>query len=760
MNRNNNIGVNNNVNPSHGMNVGENMGQRGNYFFKKNGPIEGENANVMWCRNESSMNNVMYHGHNMNAVPAPPYSNPVNNMGMDYRSNTQQNNSSGLFGEVKKNVSIFGNRVVQGPLFAKVDPAIKRNREEVFVLSNYINADKSIFGNRLKENKPLFNKKIALNNSYIESYNSPSIGSMRDIIRKNSYGERNKENIIFMPGQMGANQSTQGNNFFRPLHENKECSTFGNKGISNMNANEMCNNMVGGNNNTFFFNKGISGHNTFYPGPPFTPGESSMNNVFYMNNNANTFQTGVHNNEMNNNVVYPHASANFGNVSGAPSGTMLTPPVNMNISQAGLINPEMNSNFMPNAFDCGANRMNQQNMMAAQVYEMNRQNMMNVQLNNTNRQENLINAQLNTMNVQTNFMNASLNNTTVNQTANFMEASCNIPNNAFLTTGINDATSVKNTNVVTTMPFTNSQSVASVNGVGEEINKSINQCNELKLNEKQIEQASVGSTCVPPTISTSVSYTNNDNNNNNNKNNNNNDNNDNINNNDNNNNNKEEVSVSKKEENNTNTNEVLKGQAGEETKLHASEVDHVKESVTGAETNTTNNVVTDKIATNIKAVNIPSMYKNKIEAEKEYIKNDKKKVSFFNSEFLKTLAEKNVSAFNNYEANRSTIKTFPCFQSCDNGEFYRKVIEECKKEERFEIDDELYKKTLSINQKKERTILKKVNGDISTDLFDLPIYYPLLHLEKIEFREPLSSVDKSKNNVMPTFELGKIPTVI
>lgn len=732
MNRNSNIGFSNNVNPAHSVNVGENLVPRGTYFFNKNGQIEGENANMMWGRNEPPMNNVMYPGNNMNPIPPPPYSNTVSNMGMGYRSSTQQNCASGLFSEVKKNVSIFGNRVVQGPLFAKVDPAIKKHREEAFVLSNYVNADKSIFGNRLKENKPLFTKKISLNNSYIESYNSPSIGSMRDIIRKNSYGERNKENVIFMPGQMGANQSAQGDNFFRSLHENKGCSTFGNKGISNINAGEMCNNMVGGNNGAFFFNKGISEQNTFYPDSAFNPGESSMSNVFYMNNNTNAFQVGDHNNEVNNSVAYTHAPANFGNVPGAPNGTMLTSPACMNISQTGLINPEMNNNFMQNAFGCGANRINQQNMMAAQVYEMNRQNVMN--------------AQLNAMNEQTNFMNAPLNNTTANQPTNFIEASCNIPKNVFLPTEINDATSVKNTNNVTAIPFTNNASVTVVNGVSEEINKSINQCNEFKLGEKQIEQASVGSTCVPPTVSTSISYTNNDNNSSNNNNNNNT-----I---------KEEVSVSKKEENNTDANKLLKDQARVETNLNHSDVAHVKESVTGTEENTPNNVLVDKIATNIQAVKIPSIYKNKIEAEKEYIKNDKKKVSFFNSEFLKTLEEKNVSAFNNYEANRSTIKTFPCFQSCDNGEFYRKVIEECKKEERFEIDDELYKKTLSINQKKERTILKKVNGDISTDLFDLPIYYPLLHLEKIEFREPLSSVDKSKNNVMPTFELGKIPTVI
>lgn len=132
MNRNNNIGMTNDANTFYGMNVGNDIS--GMQTFSKNAVGVNDNRpyGLRDMNDHQSLNNRMYHGAIMNPLGGAIYGSPVNNMNESYRNNEQQTDCPGLFSEVKKNVSIFGNRVASGPLFAKVDSAIKKNREELF----------------------------------------------------------------------------------------------------------------------------------------------------------------------------------------------------------------------------------------------------------------------------------------------------------------------------------------------------------------------------------------------------------------------------------------------------------------------------------------------------------------------------------------------------------------------------------------------------------------------------------------------------
>ncbi|CRG94933.1 conserved Plasmodium protein, unknown function [Plasmodium gallinaceum] len=152
---------------------------------------------------------------------------------------------------------------------------------------------------------------------------------------------------------------------------------------------------------------------------------------------------------------------------------------------------------------------------------------------------------------------------------------------------------------------------------------------------------------------------------------------------------------------------------------------------------------------------------NEILFEKKYIENTQKKVLFFNENFIKSLELINIYNLNSYNENRSTIYTFPCYESFNNGIFYIKAIEECKNAERFDINDDLYNKIFSKNDENEMTVLKNININekIDNENINLSIYYPLLHVEKIKFRQPLS-LDNSNKPVYNNFELGKIPSVI
>ncbi|CRH01188.1 conserved Plasmodium protein, unknown function [Plasmodium relictum] len=152
---------------------------------------------------------------------------------------------------------------------------------------------------------------------------------------------------------------------------------------------------------------------------------------------------------------------------------------------------------------------------------------------------------------------------------------------------------------------------------------------------------------------------------------------------------------------------------------------------------------------------------NEILFERKYIENTEKRVLFFNNNFIKSLELINTHNLNSYNENRSTIYTFPYYESFNNGIFYIKAIEECKKAERFDIDDDLYNKIFSKNDGNEMKVLKNININekIDNENMKLSIYYPLLHVEKIKFRQPLS-LDNSNKPINNNFELGKIPTVI
>ncbi|SBS86240.1 conserved Plasmodium protein, unknown function [Plasmodium ovale] len=160
-------------------------------------------------------------------------------------------------------------------------------------------------------------------------------------------------------------------------------------------------------------------------------------------------------------------------------------------------------------------------------------------------------------------------------------------------------------------------------------------------------------------------------------------------------------------------------------------------------------------------VEVPFTNNNEVMFEKNYIQNVKKKILFFNNKFMKSLELINNHNLNSYNENRSTIYNFPCSSSFNNSIFYLKAVEECKCGERFDVNNELYNKLFCKNLYNEFTVLKNINMNekINIQDFDLNIYYPLLHVEKIKFRKSITTEDSYKH-VSGPFELGKIPTVI
>ncbi|ETB62952.1 hypothetical protein YYC_00569 [Plasmodium yoelii 17X] len=153
---------------------------------------------------------------------------------------------------------------------------------------------------------------------------------------------------------------------------------------------------------------------------------------------------------------------------------------------------------------------------------------------------------------------------------------------------------------------------------------------------------------------------------------------------------------------------------------------------------------------------------NEIMFEKNYTQIDKtKKVKFFNENFIKSLEQINNHNLNSYNENRSTIYTFPISQLFNNASFYLKAIEECKKGERFDVDSQLFDKIFSKNISNNFTVLKNIDTNkINEKDFDLSIYYPLLHVEKIKFRNPSETPQNINQLLASPFELGKIPAVI
>ncbi|SBS88213.1 conserved Plasmodium protein, unknown function [Plasmodium malariae] len=159
---------------------------------------------------------------------------------------------------------------------------------------------------------------------------------------------------------------------------------------------------------------------------------------------------------------------------------------------------------------------------------------------------------------------------------------------------------------------------------------------------------------------------------------------------------------------------------------------------------------------------IPFTNENEILFEQNYIQNNlKKRILFFNENFIKSLESINNHNLNSYNENRSTIYTFPCSEPFNNAIFYIKGIEECKNGDRFDVDNALYNKIILKNNTFEFTVLKNINNNekINHEDIALDIYYPLLHVEKIKFRQPLTA-EISNQQIHTPFELGKIPTVI
>ncbi|ANQ09592.1 Uncharacterized protein PCOAH_00043730 [Plasmodium coatneyi] len=139
-----------------------------------------------------------------------------------------------------------------------------------------------------------------------------------------------------------------------------------------------------------------------------------------------------------------------------------------------------------------------------------------------------------------------------------------------------------------------------------------------------------------------------------------------------------------------------------------------------------------------------------------------KKILFFNKNFIKSLEQIASHNLNSYNENRSTIYTFPCSMSSNNVTFYMQAVEDCKKESRFDVDEDLYNKIFSKqNMQQAFSVLKNINMNKKMDQqdIDLDIYYPLLHVEKIKFRE---SITAEHSRALPgaPFQLGQIPTVI
>ncbi|EUD69184.1 hypothetical protein C922_00047 [Plasmodium inui San Antonio 1] len=163
---------------------------------------------------------------------------------------------------------------------------------------------------------------------------------------------------------------------------------------------------------------------------------------------------------------------------------------------------------------------------------------------------------------------------------------------------------------------------------------------------------------------------------------------------------------------------------------------------------------------------------NEIMFEKNYIRQygmegdtqmgSMKKILFFNKNFVKSLEGIASHNLNSYNENRSTIYTFPCSMSSNNVAFYMQAVEDCKKESRFEVDADLYNKIFSKqNMQQAFSVLKNLNMNKKMDQqdIDLDIYYPLLHVEKIKFRQPVNPELSRKASAAP-FQLGEIPTVI
>ncbi|CAA9989401.1 conserved Plasmodium protein, unknown function [Plasmodium knowlesi strain H] len=163
---------------------------------------------------------------------------------------------------------------------------------------------------------------------------------------------------------------------------------------------------------------------------------------------------------------------------------------------------------------------------------------------------------------------------------------------------------------------------------------------------------------------------------------------------------------------------------------------------------------------------------NEILFEKNYIKKygmegdsqmDKiKKILFFNKNFVKSLEQIASHNLNSYNENRSTIYTFPCSMASNNINFYMQAVEDCKKESRFDVDADLYNKIFTKqNMQQAFSVLKNINMNKKMDQqdIDLDIYYPLLHVEKIKFRQPVTP-EHSRTIPGAPFQLGQIPTVI
>lgn len=150
----------------------------------------------------------------------------------------------------------------------------------------------------------------------------------------------------------------------------------------------------------------------------------------------------------------------------------------------------------------------------------------------------------------------------------------------------------------------------------------------------------------------------------------------------------------------------------------------------------------------------------KFHLKKEYIESiiNDQKVKFFNDNFLKFLKQITNHNINSYNINRSTIYDFPSSGPVNNSLFYINAIEECRKAERFDVSDDVYHKIISLNQTNDMTVIKNMNKNKKINIrdLDLDIYYPLLHVEQIKFRQ-----SNQEQNIFAAinenFEPGNIP---
>ncbi|GAW82350.1 hypothetical protein, conserved [Plasmodium gonderi] len=660
----------------------EMMEQNPNLYLTKNTMGNSSTIGNSDAQNSAPRNNVVLN----NAVGYGDYQNSNNSLHFYNKDQSSTNyNNETLFTQVKQNVSIFGNKSKNNsPLFGNNLKSENKNATCNFRFYDFVSHDKSIFGNRLKDGKPLFmnnknvNKQLTPSaneqhgNNYLLNNNNINnlVGSKseknymnynNDLKNDSSYGFNTSNEIIPKSVIMNRNNNI---NIGVNLPQNQ---VFGN--TYNQNSNNLCSNI-----NTI---PSAQDDSTFIVG---ANNELNSTNFIY-NNNFNPISENMQNEQYH---MY-----------------------NRNIVTG---RDPMNHNFSPfhNAGVDGSTINTHDNLSYGNPMISSNHNML--RYSNVLPKGNYLPPNENTQMIGA---NVAINSTT------------HIPSGA--DTLMND--------------FSMNNAMHGIGFVGTQMN--LNK-NDIYYNSKgnMENQQNINFGNNNPKLEGQINTGD------------------------------RNIFVNNAAHYETNENLLMENtQSNDALRNHCKEMvysSHLQQDASNSSNNNNNN--------NNKENEIFFTNENEIMFEKKYVKehgneenekentqiNKKKKIMFFNKDFIKSLELITNHNLNSYNENRSTIYSFPSTLSSNNAAFYMQAVDECKKGERFDVDVELYNKIFTKNRAEQTfSVLKNINVNkkINEQDIALDIYYPLLHVEKIKFRQSITPEYLYKPINAP-FELGQIPTII